>query len=107
MLPAHPPFPTASSLPFQPEPAAPEPCAEAGIHTSTLISESLDGLSVAAMRQNDGRSANGFAPRPRAGAGGVKPPGATVCAIVIVVFGRFSAARLSHPAACASDAAGS
>src|SRR5262245_54919607 len=70
--PAHPPLPTARSFPFQvtlpsdagracalalsaAEPAAPEPLAKAGSQTSTLILESLDGLSVAATRQKAGR----------------------------------------------------
>ena len=47
MAPDQPPFPTASNFPFQPE---------AGIQTSILISESLDGLSVAAIRQYGGKS---------------------------------------------------
>src|SRR6266850_2973583 len=91
MLPAHPPLPTACSFPFQPE--------EAGNQTSIVISESLDGFSVAATRQNAGRLAYEN-PRPRA-AGLTNAPGGTVCASVIVVFGSESAARLSHVAAIA------
>ena len=46
--PAQPPLPTAWNLPFQ---------SAAGSQTSTLMSESLVGLSVAATRQNSGRLA--------------------------------------------------
>src|SRR6185436_8915134 len=98
MFPAQPPLPTACSLPFHPPP----PPATAGSQISILMSESLDGVSVAATRQNAGRSANGFAPRPRAG--GVNAPAATVWADVIVVFGSLSDERLSHVAACADAA---
>ncbi len=49
MAPAKPPLPGTTNLPFQ---------AAAGIQSSILMSESLDGLSVAATRQNAGRSAN-------------------------------------------------
>src|SRR5215510_1497246 len=65
--PAHPPFPTASNLPFQPD---------AGSQTSILMSESLVGVSVAVTRQNAGKFANGFVP-PRP-AGCVKAPAATI-----------------------------
>jgi len=68
------------------------------------MSESLDGLSVSATRQKPGRSAYGFPPRPRAGVGATNAPGATVCAIVIVVCGSESDDRLSHVAAPASVA---
>src|SRR5580765_2384882 len=72
MLPAHAPLPTASSFPFQPD---------AGSQTSILMSESAEGVSVAATRQKDGRLAKTFAPRPpRPGA--VNAPGATICASV-------------------------
>src|SRR5437867_6665643 len=45
MEPAQPPLPTAWNFPFQ---------FASGIHTSILISESLDGFSVAATLQNAG-----------------------------------------------------
>src|SRR2546427_10469506 len=45
MEPAQPPLPTAWNFPFQ---------FASGIHTSILISESLDGFSVAAPLQNAG-----------------------------------------------------
>src|SRR5438034_8211366 len=69
------------------------------------MSESGVGVSVACTRQNARRSVN-VAPRPpgrppRAGA--TNDPAATVCAIVIVVFGSVSADRLSHVAAKAPD----
>src|SRR5262249_18050980 len=77
-----------------------------------LMSESLVGVSVAATRQNGGRSLNGFAaapsarplaPRPcstpPAGVGTVKAPAATVCAAVIVACCSESAFRFSQVAA--------
>src|SRR2546426_8052355 len=95
MTPAHPPLPTAWNLPFQPD---------AGIQTSILMSESLDGFSVAATRQNPGRSrkacaAAGAAAAPTAGIGGVNAPGSTPCASVIVVLGSVRDAKLSHDVA--------
>src|SRR5437870_368214 len=44
--PDQPPFPTDCSLPFQPD---------SGIQTSILISESFEGVKVAATRQYGGR----------------------------------------------------
>jgi hypothetical protein len=46
MLPLQPPLPVAWNLPFQPD---------AGNQTSILMSDSADGLRVAATRQNAGR----------------------------------------------------
>src|SRR5665213_3067151 len=105
MLPAHAPLPTACSLPFHPEPAAPEPCAEAGSHTSILSSESFDGVSVAATRQNAGSFANGFTTTrpPRAGGAG-NCPAATVCASVTATCGSENVDRLSHVAPIAEAA---
>ena len=54
------------------------------------------GLSVAATRQNAGRSAKGLPPRPP---GCEKAPAATASAAVIVALGSASEARLSHVAA--------
>src|SRR5262245_18787757 len=114
MMPAHPPPPTNWNLPFQ---------LSAGIQTSILMLESLDGRSSPDARQYAG-SISGGAPAPpgpprprprpspagaagggppaRAGApggapnaGGVKGPAATISA-VIVAFGMASAFRLSH-----------
>src|SRR5215510_8219082 len=65
--PAHPPFPTASNLPFQPA---------AGNQTSILMSESLVGVSVAVTRQNAGSFAYVFV-APRA-PGGVNDPACTI-----------------------------
>src|ERR1700693_622070 len=86
--------------------------ADAGIQTSILMSESEDGFSVAATRQNAGRSLTACA---KAVGGGVPPavmgivsaPASTVCASVIVVFGSASDARLSHawPSAWAATGA--
>ena len=64
------------------------------------MSESLDGVSVAATRQNAGRSV--IARRvPPARPVTENAPAATGCAIVIVVFGSARAATLSHVAAIA------
>src|SRR6266545_6297005 len=94
MVPAHPPFPTASNFLFHPD---------SGIQISTLISESLDGLSVAAMRQNAGRSRNAPpAAGPVAGAGGMNAPASTTRASVMVVLGSAIDVRLSHDAAASS-----
>src|SRR4029453_17763705 len=59
------------------------------------MSESLDGLMVAATRQNAGRSANACAapappPRPPGATGGTNWPAATSCGGVMVVFGSAS-----------------
>src|SRR5439155_12768959 len=92
MFPFQPPFPTASNFPFQ---------FEEGSQTSILISDSLDGFKVAAIRQNAGRSLN-CAPPPRPPPpAGANPPAATVCARVTVVSESLRAARLSHGAAAA------
>src|SRR5204862_6128901 len=78
ILPALPPFPTASNLPFHPH---------AGIQTSTLMSESAVGFTVAASRQNAGNTENRDAfcaalPPP----GALKPPAGTSSASVTVAF---------------------
>src|SRR5687767_12396965 len=92
MLPLKAPLPTAMYLPFQPV---------SGNQTSILMSESLDGLSVAATRQNAGSSPNG-APSPLA-PGGVNVPAGTACASVIVAAGTTSAVSLSHAVATSDD----
>src|SRR5580700_397109 len=87
MIPAHAPFPTDCSLPFQPPP---------GIQTSILISESLVGFRVAATRQNAGRllyTAPAFGPRP-GGAGNA--PASTGIARVMAACGKGLAATSSH-----------
>src|ERR1700682_17209 len=100
MTPAQPPLPTACNLRFQPE---------VGSQNSTLISESLEGFSVAVTRQNSGRSLYGlrappfFWPCPAPGA--TNSPAGTTWAIVIVVSGNASDVRLSHEAANAGAAA--
>jgi hypothetical protein len=77
----------------------------AGSQISTLMSESLLGVSVAETRQNSGRSLYGLPPR-----GEPAPPGSvnclagTVCAAVILPSGKAKAARLSHDAANAGGA---
>ena len=97
MLPAQPPFPTAKYFPFQPD---------AGIQTSIFMSESLEGFSVAATRQNAGscrKAAFCWAPPAP---GGVNPPGATDCANVIAVFSTESDLRLSQETISAVAGAG-
>src|SRR5438552_3389989 len=91
MTPANPPPPTAWYFPFQ---------FDAGSQTSTLISESLEGLRVAATRQNAGRSRNAcgtaFAAVAPMGVGGANAPAPTICAKVIAAFGSVRDAKLSH-----------
>src|SRR5437773_10537542 len=87
MTPAQPPLPTAWNLPFQPP---------AGSQTSTLISESSVGFTVAATRQNGNRVLNrraaggGEAP---AVAGGGRAPAEMVGARVIVGVGSVNDVR--------------
>src|SRR5215510_1130495 len=91
MVPAQPPLPTAWNLPFH---------AEAGSQTSILMSESEEGLSVAATRQNAGNWLNCCAAGPVPG--GLNPPAGTICAKVIEVFGSARDDNLSHDAAALS-----
>src|SRR6266545_3597698 len=95
MTPAQPPLPTAWNLPFQPLP---------GSQTSTLISESLEGVSVADTRQNSGRFWYGLAPAPDRSPGVENVPAGTSCAAVMVVSFKASFARLSQGAANAGTA---
>src|SRR3984893_6664042 len=67
------------------------------------MSESLEGVSVAATRQKAGRGENCEAAEPP-GIGSLKAPAATVLADVIVVSGNLNEARLSHEAARTDDA---
>src|SRR5580658_2650276 len=90
MVPFQPPLPIAWKSLFQPE---------TGNQTSTLISESLDGVKVAITRQNAGRLLKGarLTGNPPGGAGGgVKAPAATLCAELIVTLGRLSLDTLSQ-----------
>src|ERR1700681_204831 len=85
-------LPTAMNFPFQPD---------AGIQTSILMSESVDGFSVAATRQNAGRPLTACTKAvgggvPPAAMGIVNAPTSTARASVIVMFGSASDARLSH-----------
>src|SRR6188768_3688405 len=89
MVPFQPPLPTACSLPFQPA---------IGSQTSILMSDSLVGVSVAATRQNAGRSASAAPPRPPACA---RAPAATDAANVTVPFVSLADDRLSQVAAYA------
>src|SRR2546427_13078780 len=92
MVPAQPPLPMARSFPFQ----------LAGSQSSTLMSESEDGLSVIATRQKAGRplKVRPWPPRPP---GRVKSPAGTLCAESIFPFGNATDANLSQdvPAAIA------
>src|SRR5205823_4664187 len=100
ILPAHAPLPTAWIFPFHPPRACPpEPSAKTGSQTSILISESLEGVSVAATRQNAGRVAKGLPPRPPPrGFGSVNCPAATGCASVTATCGAANVDRLSQVA---------
>src|SRR5580704_10014485 len=90
------------NFPFQPD---------AGIQTSILMSESVDGFSVAATRQNAGRPLTACtkavgAGVPPAAMGIVNARASTTRASVIVVFGSASDAKLSHVWAAAWVATG-
>src|SRR5881409_926678 len=87
MVPAQPPLPTAWNLPFH---------AWAGSQTSILMSESDEGVSVAATRQKVGSWLNCGTAGPVPGR--VNPPAGTVWAKVIEVFGSVRDDRLSHDA---------
>ncbi len=78
--------------------------AAAGSHTSMLIAESLLGRSVAATRQNAGRSAYGAGgpPRPLPVAGGTNAPAATSWASVTVPLRNAIVDSVSHAAAAAT-----
>src|SRR5213592_2978263 len=89
MLPAQPPLPTAWNFPFHPR---------TGSQTSILMSESGEGVSVAATRQKPGRALScSTAAGP--GPGRVKPPAGTIRAKVIEVSGSARDDKLSHDAA--------
>src|SRR5215469_14700992 len=86
MLPANPPLPTPSYFPFHPE---------AGIQTSSLMSDSFAGLISATTRQNAGSSLNAAGCGP---AGASNAPAATTCAELMVVSGSLRPVRRSHEA---------
>src|SRR5215469_13702353 len=85
MLPAQPPLPTAWNLPFH---------ASAGSQTSILMSESDEGVSVAATRQKIGSWLNCGTAGPVPGR--VNAPAGTVCAKVIEVLGITRDDKFSH-----------
>src|SRR5262249_3451831 len=89
--PPRPPLPVPRNLPFQ--------LVATGIHSSILMSESLEGLSVAWIRQKAGRFENGLPGGPPLTGGGVKAPAATFSARVIIVLGRDTLARSSQAVA--------
>src|SRR5258705_13444757 len=82
-MPAKPPPPTASKLPFQPAD---------GSQTSTLIA----GAMVSCTRQNAGSVTGRGALAAPGGVGGVNGPDSTAAADVTVVSGSFIDARSSH-----------
>src|SRR6058998_1255773 len=84
MEPANPPLPTPWNLPFQPD---------AGSHTSSLISESLDGFSTSETRQNAAVTSIGRL------SGGVNEPAATDCALEMTALGNATLARSSQDVA--------
>src|SRR5262249_35507300 len=94
IVPAHPPLPTAWKVPFHPV---------SGSQISTLISESLVGVSVAVTRQNSGSLAyiGGTAAPAGLGPGGTTAPSGTCSAAVIVVCASASLASVSQGAALA------
>ncbi len=70
------------------------------------MSESADGVSVAATRQNAGRFLNacaegGASPGSASAAVGANAPAATAWANVMVALGSFNEDKLSHDAAAA------
>src|SRR5579863_2312249 len=95
MEPAHPPFPTASYFRFQ---------FVSGSQTSTFMSESGVGFSVAVTRQNAGTSlsaavsalAEGSPGPGRKPSGTANPPAGTDCASVIAASLKMNLARVSH-----------
>src|SRR5687768_6937353 len=116
MTPAQPPLPTAWYLPFH----------SSGIQTSTLMSESEEGVSVAAMRQYAGSASGGAAGPPRpagaaagaaaagpaprpagapAGAGATNGPAGTTCASVMVTFGNDNDFKSAHGVAANAEVA--
>src|SRR5687767_15551143 len=88
MVPAQPPLPTAWNLPFH---------ATTGSQTSILISESGEGVSLAATRQKAGNWLNCGTTGPVPG--GLNPPAGTSWTKVIDVFGSTRDDKLSHDAA--------
>src|SRR5580700_3293680 len=68
------------------------------------MSESLEGVSVAATRQKAGRVKNCEEAAAPPGIGSLKAPAATVVVDVIVVSGNLNEARFSHEAAKTDDA---
>src|SRR5262249_78070 len=72
-----------------------------GIQSSILMSESLEGLSVAATRQNAGNPLNVRGSSAAASVLGGNAPAATSPASVIVTFGSARVPSLSHEVAAA------
>src|SRR5688572_10575904 len=93
MVPLKAPLPTARYFPFQ---------FAAGIQSSILMSESLEGRSVAATRQNAGSARGRSASVP----GGVNGPAGRASASVIAVFGSASIATSAQEPAAARAGTG-
>src|SRR4051794_33065481 len=96
MVPAHPPFPTACSLLFQPE---------EGSQTSILMSESADGVSVALTRQKAGNCAKALDRMPPRLSGGANAPGLTLWTASIRPRSMESPRKSSHDAPAARTGA--
>src|SRR5580704_3090800 len=92
MVPPAPPLPVPRNLPFQ--------LPDGGSHTSILMCESGDGLTVAATRQNAGTVTDGA---PAGAPWTLNGPASTAVADVMVVSGSVKADSRSHgpAAACA------
>src|SRR6476469_2564159 len=91
MEPAHAPLPTCWNLPFQPL---------SGSHSSLLISESEDGVSVSWTRQKAGSPVMAFGASAPGDAGGVNWPPVTAVAALTFAFVNFiDAARVSQVSA--------
>src|SRR4026207_1391424 len=91
MVPAHPPLPTAWNLPFH---------ATAGSQTSILMSESEEGVSVAATRQKAGNWLNCGTAGPVPSR--LNPPAGTIWAEIVEWVGSDRDDKLSHDAAAPS-----
>src|SRR5690348_728180 len=93
MAPPQPPLPMASSLPFQPD---------SGSQNSALMSESVLGVRLAAIRQKAGSLSNGTAPPPggrKVPSGSLNAPASTDLASSMWTVGVLSVCRPSHGAA--------
>src|SRR3954453_1525502 len=90
MEPAHAPLPTCWNLPFQPL---------SGSHTSLLMSESAEGVSVSCTRQKAGNPVSALGASAPSDGGGVNWPADTaVAALTFPCVSCSEAARVSQAA---------